>query len=334
MDRAEHGTALAAAPTSPAPPGGHLPPRHLAGLAVARARARARHREPHDDDVLEVRDVVVRGAAGPLPARTYVPRRGHRGTVLFLHRGGWALGDVGSDDAVCRGLAAGAGTAVLSLGYRLAPEHPHPAALDDASAVLWALADGPVAGLRGPLAVAGVGAGAQLAAVLALRSRAAHTPRLRHQSLFCPLLDGRLDRESHRDFGAGPGLSVEDLAWFWRMYVPDRATRRRPDVSPLRAPDLVGSVPATVVVAGRDPLRDEGLAYVAGLRGAGVDCRCVLVEEAPHAFVSDPGLVAGAAAVRAAADHLRAALDPPRVVDLRDSVLLDRRPAGTAALRR
>ncbi|WP_328293511.1 alpha/beta hydrolase [Kineococcus sp. NBC_00420] len=302
---------------------GRLVPRHVAGIAVARARARQDAPGPVEDAALVVRDVTVRGAAGPLPARTYLPRTGSRASVLYLHGGGWALGERDVDDSLCRAIATGAGVAVLSLGYRLAPEHPYPAALEDSATLLGALADGDVEGFGGPLVVAGLGAGGQLAAVLALRSRSGFVPPIVHQSLFCPVLDCDLDRPSHREFGAGLGLSLEDLAWFWRMYVPDRATRRRPDVSPLRIPDASGLAPATVVVAGADPLRDEAYEYAERLLAAGVDVRRVLVEGVPHGFVAVPGLVSAAGAVRAATDHLATTLDRrppagPRVVDLRD----------------
>ncbi|ABS05813.1 alpha/beta hydrolase [Kineococcus radiotolerans] len=314
-------------PRTPAPV-----PRHLAGISVARARARAlvERPGPFDDDAVLVRDTTVRGAAGPLPARTYRPRAGGRGVVLFLHGGGWALGDLDTDDAVCRRIAADAGTAVLGLGYRLAPEHPHPAALEDASAVLRALADRGAGGVGGPgepLAVAGAEAGAQLAAVLALRSRAGSVPPLAHQVLLCPVLDSDLTRPSHREHGHGPELTVEDLAWFWRMHVPDRAARRRPDVSPLRVPDPTGLAPATLVVAGADPLRDEGLAHAGRLTAAGVDAHRVLAGDARHGFATRPGSPDADAALRAVTDRLRPALAPAartaagaRVIDLRAPV--------------
>jgi acetyl esterase len=299
---------------------GSLTPRHLAGLAVARARA-CRPAPSRPDLGVRTEDLAVRGAAGPRPARLYVPEELRQSaTVLFLHGGGWALGDLDSDDLLCRRLAAAAGVTVLSLSYRLAPEHPWPAALDDASAVLEALAAGRVPGLTGPLVVAGHGAGGQLAAVLALRARTGQVPPLAHQLLFCPLLDDDLDRDSHRLFGDGLGLSVADLAWFWRMYVPDRATRHRSDVAPARATDLTGCAPTTVVVAGADPVRDEGLAFAAALRAAGVDAREVLVEGVPHDVLTTPGVVAGERAVLAAADHLTATLSATRVLDLREAV--------------
>ncbi|MEZ0164771.1 alpha/beta hydrolase fold domain-containing protein [Kineococcus sp. LSe6-4] len=297
-----------------------LVPRHLAGLAVARARARRTAEAGPDLDVHR-RDLVVRGGAGPRPARLYVPAGPEpAATVLFLHGGGWALGDLDTDDLLCRRLAAAAGVAVLSLSYRLAPEHPWPAALDDACAVLEALAAGRVPGPTGPLVVAGHGAGGQLAAVLALSARTGRVPPLVHQLLLCPLLDDDLDRDSHRRYGQGLGLSVDDLAWFWRMYVPDRAARHRPDVAPARARDVSGVVPTTVVVAGADPVRDEGLAYAATLRSAGVDVREVLVEGVPHDVLTTPGVPAGERVVRAAAEHLTATLSAPRVLDLREGV--------------
>ena len=287
---------------------GHLPGRR-AGIEVARARVRRSGRGPVSDEVLQVADTTVRGAAGPLPARTYVPRDGSRATVLHLHGGGWALGDLDSDDLLCRRIAAQAGVCVLSLGYRLAPEHPFPAALDDAAAVAGLLADGRVAGLAGPLVVSGLGAGGALAATLARRARDGYAPAIAHHLLFCPVLDSDLDRTSHRTHGEGLGVTVEDLAWFWSMYVPDRGARRHPEVSPLRAEDLSGLSPATVVVAGADPLRDEALDYGERLAAAGGNARTVFVEGVPHAFVAVPGISAGERAVRAAAAHLTATLD-------------------------
>ncbi|MEZ0493804.1 alpha/beta hydrolase [Kineococcus sp. TBRC 1896] len=297
-----------------------LAPRHLAGLAVARARAR---RPPVLLPELGVgaQDLVVRGAAGPRPARRYVPDELRQSaTVLFLHGGGWALGDLDTDDLLCRRLAAATGATVLSLSYRLAPEHPWPAALDDASAVLEALAAGRVPGLTGPLVVAGHGAGGQLAAVLALRARTGRVPPLAHVLLLCPLLDDDLDRDSHRRYGQGLGLSVDDLAWFWRMHVPDRAARHRSDVVPVRTGDLAGCASTTVVVAGADPVRDEGLAFASALARADVDVREVLVEGVPHAFLTTPGVAAGERAVLEAARHLTATLSADRVLDLRESV--------------
>jgi acetyl esterase len=304
---------------------GPLTPRHLAGISVARARARSGGPGPVDDDELLVRDVTVRGAAGPLDARTYLPRAGSSASVLYLHGGGWALGDLDINDSVCRRIAADAGVAVLSLGYRLAPEHPYPAALEDAATVLGTLADGGVPGFTGPLVLAGLSAGGQLAAVLALRSRAGFAPAVVHQLLFCPVLDCDLDRESYRRFGDGLGLTVDDMAWFWRMYVPDRATRRRPDVSPLRIPDTSGLPPATVLVAGADPLRDEAVEYADRLAAAGVDVRCSVTEGVPHGFMAMPALDAGRRALRTATDHLRHTLTTPRVIDLRDPVPSPRR---------
>nr|WP_276612381.1 alpha/beta hydrolase [Kineococcus vitellinus] len=228
-----------------------------------------------------------------------------------MHGGGWVSGDLDSDDATCRLLAAAAGVAVLSLGYRLAPEHPFPAGLEDAAAVLCRLADGDPAGALGvpaaPLAVAGAGAGGQIAALLALRSRAGDVPVLAHQLLLCPVLDCDLDRASHREH-EDLGPSVADLAWFWRTYVPDRAARRSPRVSPLRAPQLAGLPPTTVVVAGADPLRDEAVEFCERLERAGVPVRPVLVEGVPHAFLEEPALAGAQRALRVAAEHLAADL--------------------------
>lgn len=288
---------------------GHLVPQHRAGLAVARSRARQTAPHPGDDDLLLVRELTVRGAAGPLPARTYTPAGRPRATVLHLHGGGWAVGDRGTDEVLCRRIAQDAGVVVLELGYRLAPEHPFPAALQDAAAVLDDLADGRVPGCPGRPAVSGVGAGGALAAALARRSRDGAAPALVHQLLLCPVLDCDLTRPSYGEFGEGLGLTVDDMAWFWSMYVPDRAARRHPEVSPLRWPDLAGLPATSVVVAGADPLRDEGNAYATRLSAAGVPLHHDLVEGVPHGFVGMPGVASGRAALRGATDHLVRTLD-------------------------
>lgn len=293
----------------------HLVPRHVAGIAVARARAKHAVTHSDPDDLLVVREFTVRGAAGPLPARTYTPAGRPRATVLYLHGGGWALGDLDINDVVCRRIANDAGVVVLSLGYRLAPEHPFPAALHDAAAVLDQLADGVFPGCPGPLVLAGLSAGASLTAALARRSRDGAAPPVVHQLLYCPVLDCDTTRPSYEEFGDGLGLTTADMTWFWSMYVPDRAARRHPEVSPLRLSDVSGLPTTTVVVAGADPLRDEGNEYVQKLSAAGVPVRHVLVEGVPHGFVAMPGIASGREALRRSTDHLGSTLDALDGVD-------------------
>jgi acetyl esterase len=188
---------------------------------------------------------VADGEIAGVPVRVYEPD-GWRGTIAYLHGGGWVMGNLDSVDAVCRALANDAGARVVSIDYRLAPEHPFPAALQDALAVTRCL--------ERPLAVAGDSAGGNLAAVVA-----------RHvdvdfQLLVYPVVDAALNYPSYAEFGERFGLTAEAMARFWRLYGADGS----PDASPLRA-DLDGVAPALVLTASHDVLRDEGEAYAAAL---------------------------------------------------------------------
>ncbi|MFC0534100.1 alpha/beta hydrolase [Phytohabitans kaempferiae] len=294
----------------------NLEPRHLAGLATARARVRRPATPPDSDPRVRVAALALAGADDRRPARLYWPAAGPaQATLLYLHGGGWALGDLEINDGVCRALAVGGGVAVVSLDYRLAPEHPFPAALRDAAAALDQLA----AGLSTPdgvplprvLAVGGLSAGGALAATLARRSRDGTAPPVAHQILICPVLDCDLDRPSYRRFGQGLLLTLDDMAWFWDMYLPDGAARRDPDASPARAVDLRGLPAATVVIAGADPLRDEAEEYAARLAAAGVPVEVVTVEGVPHGFVGNPAIRSGRTALARASAAMAGRLAAP-----------------------
>ncbi len=220
-------------------------------------------------DVAAVRDVVIPGQAGHIPARVYSPAPDSPGIVVYYHGGGWVIGSVDDWDAVCRALAVASGCELVSVDYRLAPEHRFPAAADDAyDAACWAassLAEGR------PLVVAGDSAGGNLAAVTALRARDLGEPRLALQVLIYPVTDHDLDRKSYHEYdGTEFIVNRRDMVWFWDHYAPDPATRLNPYASPLRATDLSGLPPAFVVTAEHDPLRDEGFAYAERLRAARV----------------------------------------------------------------
>lgn len=234
----------------------------------------------------------VRELDGPPPMRVYVPEAAH-GTVLYLHGGGWVLGSPDSHDRLARILANAAGAAVAVADYRLAPEHRHPAAVEDAEAALELVA----AGRPGPLAVAGDSAGGGLAAVLARRH-----PGLRLQALAYPVLDAGMDTGSYRRHAEGFGLTAEEMAWFFARYGGDPAD---PDVSPLRARDLSGAPAAFIVLAGHDVLRDEGEAYASRLRAAGVPATVRVHEGMVHGFLRWPARVDAA---REAIGELGAAL--------------------------
>ncbi len=219
--------------------------------------------------VASVRDITIPGQAGGIPARVYSPVADPPGTVIYYHGGGWVLGSVDDWDAVSRALAVASGCTLVSVDYRLAPEHVFPAAADDAyDAFVWVASS--LAGGR-PLAVAGDSAGGNLAAVVAQRARDASGPALALQVLIYPVTDHDLSLPSYREYdGTEFILNRRDMQWFWDQYAPDTAARSNPYASPLRATSLSGLAPAFVLTAGHDPLRDEGLAYAERLRAAGV----------------------------------------------------------------
>lgn len=259
--------------------------------------------------VNEVRELSVRTTSGQLGARLYRHDPGATGTVLFLHGGGWVTGGLDSSDALCRGLAQESGCTILSLDYRLAPEHPFPAALDDTWDTLSQLADGQLAGIPapGPIAVAGMSAGGNLAAVVALLAREAGGPPIAYQLLIVPVLDCDLDRPSYLENASGLGLETEEMRWFWQHYLPDAEVRRDWRASPIRADDLRGLPAASIVVAECDPLRDEGEAYAARLHAAGVDVVCTRWSGAHHGFFGNDRTDSGAMSLSAEATALKRA---------------------------
>jgi acetyl esterase len=240
-------------------------------------------------------DEVSDTAVGGIPVRLYRPQ-GARGTVAYLHGGGWVVGNLRSVDAACRALALASGATVASVDYRLAPEHPFPAAVDDALAA--------VRGLRADV-VAGDSAGANLAAVVARRLRG----ELKLQLLVYPVTDAGLNTPSYREFAEGYGLTAAGMKRFWELYL-DGSDGMDPDASPLRDPDLAGVAPAYVLTAERDVLRDEGEAYAAALERAGVPVTLVRTAGTIHGFWRWQGASAAARdAVRRAGAAIRAAMD-------------------------
>jgi acetyl esterase len=222
---------------------------------------------------LHARDVTVAGAAGPLTARLYVPDTAAApGPLLvYYHGGGWVEGSAATHEPSCRLLAHLAGVRVLSVDYRLAPEHPFPAAADDAlAAYLDARAQAAELGAApARVAVGGDSAGGNLAAVVALDLRGdAAAPAF--QLLIYPGLDMSRTQPSRLRFGEGFVLTEENMTWYEDQYVPDHSRRADPRVSPLLAPDLAGLPPAYIATALADPLRDEGEAYAERMRAAGV----------------------------------------------------------------
>jgi acetyl esterase len=246
--------------------------------------------------VAAVRGLTVAGADGPLPARLYLPDPPSPRLLVFYHGGGFVGGDLDTHDEPCRLLCRHGRTAVLSVAYRLAPEHRFPAAVDDAiTAFRWAVAH--AAGLGadvGRVAVGGDSAGANLAAAVAQACRHDGRPPA-GQLLIYPPTDQPTSRPSHALFGEGPFLTLAERNAFHEQYAGRAGAHPAdPRLSPLRAPDLAGVAPALVVIAGFDVLRDEGEAYAAALAAAGVPCAVHREPALPHGFINLTG-VSGAA---------------------------------------
>jgi acetyl esterase len=231
-----------------------------------RAGTMARSRAGITMPVARVADLDADGVR----CRMFAPE-GRAPVVLYVHGGGWALGSPEECEPLCRLLALRSGWATIAPDYRLAPEHPYPAALEDIERVLaWLRARGEVLDLdTSRLALAGDSAGANLAAATALRARDRGGTDITFQALLCPALDLIGDFPSRRVFAHGFGLEPETMSWSTSAYAPDPDVRVRPDVSPLRAPSLAGLPPALIATAEHDPLRDEGEAYAAALADAG-----------------------------------------------------------------
>jgi acetyl esterase len=265
------------------------------------------------DPVASVVDELLPGPGGPLPVRVYEPS-GSRpfGVLVYLHGGGWVTGSLDTHDGVCRALAARARCVVLSVAYRLAPEHRFPAALDDAWAALAWVA-GHAASIGGDaarIAVGGDSAGGTLAAVTARRARDRGLP-LELQLLVYPVLDASQRQASYDEFANGYGLTRDGMRWYWEQYLGPDADPADPDVSPLQALELSGLAPALVLTAENDPLRDEGEAYAARLTAAGVPVRLTRYGGQIHGFFRMRAIMPQAdAALDEAAAALREALAP------------------------
>jgi acetyl esterase len=238
---------------------------------------------------------------GGVPVRVYEPAGGSDATVVYLHGGGWVVGSVETHDPLTRRVANAVGARVVSVDYRLAPEHPFPAGLDDAEEVLrWQHGADP--GRR--IGVAGDSAGASLAAGLALRARSAGLP-LAAQLLLYPATDPSPTSASSTDNGEGYFLTGREMEWFYRMYLPPGAASA-PEVDLAHA-DVAGVAPAVVATAEFDPLRDEGDAYAERLSAAGVPTEHVPGPGLIHGFAAFLGVVDAADATTAKALELFAA---------------------------
>jgi len=261
------------------------------------------------EEVTRVDDRLVPGLGGDIPVRVYTPHDaigGDAPLLLWLHGGGWVIGDLDTADATARALANRSGAVVVSVDYRLAPEHRAPAALDDALTVLaWSVENGELLGIdAGRVAVGGDSAGGNLAASLCLRVRDEFGPDIDFQLLVYPVVDCTLSQPSMEENAEGYFLTKDAMAWFVDHYLGD-VDPKDPSVSPLLAESLADLPPALVITAEYDPLRDEGEAYADALRDAGVAVEAVRYDGQIHGFV---GLAALLDDGRHALDRAGAAL--------------------------
>ncbi len=259
-------------------------------------------------------DRVIPGPGGPLPIRIYSFAAPQLLPVLvYFHGGGWVTGDLDTTDLRCRQLSDWAECIVVSVDYRLAPEHPFPAGVDDAyAATAWVGENASsFGGDAARVAVGGDSAGGNLAAAVALLARDKGAPRLAFQYLAYPVIDCDLNTASYLENAEGYMLSRSGMAWYWDQYVPEVSQRGHPLASPIRAASHAGLPPALIVTAEFDPLRDEGEAYAAKLKTAGVPVELRRYDGLIHGFFNMTGAIDQAkVALMDSARSLRAAFAP------------------------
>ncbi len=238
--------------------------------------------------VAEIRDLTALGPGGEIPLRLYRPDSGQPCPALvYLHGGGWVLGDIPTHEKLCTEIVQGAGCAVVSVDYRLAPEHKFPAAADDAFAAMqWVMAQAEELGIDGQrVAVGGDSAGGNLAAAACLMAKDRQETMPVCQVLVYPITDCDFDTPSYRENAEGYLLTRSTMDWFWQCYVDSDTDMLHPYASPMRAEDLSGLPPALVITAEYDPLRDEAEAYAERLQGAGVPTTLTRYDGMIHAFI-------------------------------------------------
>ncbi len=276
--------------------------------------------QPEPPTVGAVQDLDIPGPAGAIPSRLFMPcgATGAMPVLVYFHGGGWVIGDRDTHDVLCRQLCVAAGCAVLSVDYRLAPEHIYPAALDDClAATRWVQQQGATLGLDATrIAIGGDSAGGNLAAVVAIvmRDGAAAAPAPVLQLLIYPATDMRALAPSHQHNGQGYLLTSDSVAYYRRHYIADPASWSDWRLSPLLAPDLTRLPSALILSAGFDPLRDEALQYADALSAAGNRVQYLCFERQIHGFITMSRVIDEATtAIELCAMALRKAFSPARV---------------------
>jgi acetyl esterase len=262
------------------------------------------------EPVASVEDRMIPGPAGPIPIRVYnpAPEAGPLPILAYFHGGGWVVCDLDTHDNVCRVLANRSGCIVVAVDYRLAPEHPFPAAVEDAwAASTWLAAHGDeLGGDPARLAVGGDSAGGNLTAAVAIRARDAQGPSIAFQLLVYPVTDYEFESQSYIDNAQGYYLTVDSMRWYWGHYLEDEAQGAAVEASPLRASDLSRLPPALIITAEYDPLRDQGEAYGLRLQESGGRATISRYDGMIHGFWNLAGPISQArAAHQEAADALQ-----------------------------
>jgi acetyl esterase len=286
------------------PPAGSVPAPEFRAAMAARP-------VPPGAPIARVEDRTIPGLAGDVSIRIYTPDGQAPFPVLvWFHGGGWVIGSVAASDHTGRELANTAGCVVVSIDYRLAPEHKFPACLDDCDAAYqWVVAHAPTfGGDARRVAVGGDSAGGNLAAAVCLRAKERGGPLPVFQLLVYPVVDYNFDRPSYRANADGYLLTQTAMRWFWDQYVNTPEEMAHPHASPMSATDLSGLPPALIITAEFDPLRDEGEAFGERLRHAGVPVEVTRYDGMIHGFFGMfPVIDKGKDAVRQASAALSSA---------------------------
>jgi acetyl esterase len=246
------------------------------------------------EPVFQVEDYLIDEYQETVPVRIYRPSaKKDLPVTLFFHGGWFIIGDLESHDSLARSLANASGSVVIAVDYRLAPEHPFPAAIDDAyHALVWVSKNGKSLGVNaGRIAVAGDSAGGNIAAVVARKAKENGLTQVRYQVLIYPVTDSSFSTKSWEEFADGPVITkaISQQAFF--MYVAGAGNLQNPEIAPLSAENLKGLPPAMVIIGEYDPLKDEGLAYAEKLIKAGVDVKLIHYRGMPHGFVQSAALI-------------------------------------------
>lgn len=270
------------------------PPMHELSPEEARATTDFSALAGVPEEVGKVENRTIPGPGGDIPVRIYTPKgQGPFAALVYYHGGGWVIGDLDTVDVPCRLLTNIANCVVISVDYRMAPEHKFPAAADDSyAAAKWVVKNGPSIQVDPQrVAVGGDSAGGNLAAVVSLMARDKKEISLAYQMLIYPVTNHSYETASYSENADGYLLTQDSMVWFWNHYLRNEEDGKNPYASPLQAADLSGLPPAFVVTAGFDPLRDEGEAYAKRLREAGVSVEATRYDEMIHGFFWMPGVI-------------------------------------------